>query len=75
MRSETLVVLDTELLDARIVARLLSLKVSTVYAAVKTGKLPYIVLWAGKKRPLIRFRRSDIEAFVRDRTFEPIKKS
>jgi excisionase family DNA binding protein len=70
MDRETPVTLDVELLEARIVARMLRLKVSTVYAAVKTGKLPHIILWAGRKRPLIRFRRADIEAFVRDRSVD-----
>ncbi len=68
-------ILDLELLEARIVAKMLSLRVSTVYAAVKAGKLPHVVLWAGRKRPLIRFRRADIEAFVRDRAFVPTKRS
>ena len=71
MDRETAVTLDMELLEARIVARMLNLRVSTIYAAVKTGKLPHIVLWAGRRRPLIRFRRADIEAFVRDRTVGP----
>ena len=71
MDRETAVTLDMELLEARIVARMLNLRVSTIYAAVKTGKLPHIVLWAGRKRPLLRFRRTDIEAFVRDRTVGP----
>ena len=71
MEHESPVILDIELLEARIVARMLRLKVSTVYAAVKAGKLPHIVLWAGRKRPLIRFKRADIEAFVRDRTVGP----
>ena len=75
MKSETLVVLDIELLEARIVARMLNLRVSTIYAAVKAGKLPHIVLWAGRKRPLIRFRRADIETFLRDRTFDSGKQS
>ena len=70
MDRETAVTLDMELLEARIVARMLNLRVSTIYAAVKTGKLPHIVLWAGRKRPLIRFRRADIEAFVRDRSVD-----
>lgn len=71
MDRETAITLDMELLEARIVARMLNLRVSTIYAAVKTGKLPHIVLWAGRKRPLLRFRRTDIEAFVRDRTVGP----
>ena len=71
MDSESPVTLDIDLLEARIVARMLALKVSTVYSAVKSGKLPHIVLWAGRKRPLIRFRRADIEAFVRDRAVNP----
>lgn len=71
MDRETPVTLDIELLEARIVARMLRLQVSTVYAAVKAGRLPHIVLWAGRKRPLIRFSREAVEAFVRDRTVGP----
>jgi excisionase family DNA binding protein len=75
MDRETPVTLDIELLEARIVARMLNLRVSTIYAAVKAKRLPHVVLWAGRKRPLIRFRRADIEAFVRDRTFDPANRS
>ena len=52
MDRETAVTLDMELLEARIVARMLNLRVSTIYAAVKTGKLPHIVLWAGRRDDL-----------------------
>ena len=75
MNHEPTAVLDIELLEARIVARMLNLRVSTIYAAVKAGKLPHIVLWAGRKRPLIRFSRAAVEAFIRDRTFDPANRS
>ena len=71
MESELPVALDIELLEARIVARMLRLQVSTVYAAVKAGKLPHVVLWGGRKRRLIRFSRTAVEAFIRDRTVGP----
>ncbi len=57
----------TELIDAQIVARMLRLKVSTVYAAAKAGKLPHVVLWRGRRRPLLRFRRDDIESLMKGR--------
>jgi predicted DNA-binding transcriptional regulator AlpA len=75
MDHEAAVVLDIELLEARIVARMLSLRVSTVYAAAKAGRLPHVVLWAGRKRPLIRFRRADIEAFVLARVSKVVERA
>jgi predicted DNA-binding transcriptional regulator AlpA len=60
--------MDNELLTAPEVASLYRVKTVTVYAAAKSGKLPHIVLWTGKKRPLLRFRRQDIEALIQERT-------
>jgi excisionase family DNA binding protein len=53
------------LLTAEEVARILNLKVSTVYDGVYRGLLPAVRIWKGQRRTLIRFRRTDIEEFVR----------
>jgi excisionase family DNA binding protein len=55
------------LLDARTVARWLGLAVATVYEQAARGVLPTVKLWKGKRRTLIRFRRSDIDTFIQDR--------
>ena len=56
------------LLTAEDVARILNIKLSTVYDGVHRGLLPAVRVWKGKRRTLIRFRRADIEEFVRERT-------
>lgn len=56
------------LISAHHVARLLGVKVTTVYAAANSGKLPSVRLWEGRRRPLLRFRRQDIENFLQERT-------
>ena len=53
-----------QLLTAEDVARLLKIKVSTVYDGVYRGLLPAVRLWQGKRRALMRFRLSDLEQFV-----------
>ena len=60
--------MDTPLLRAEDVARLLNVKISTVYDAVTRGRLPAVRLWQGRRRGLLRFRREDVEALIRDRT-------
>jgi excisionase family DNA binding protein len=59
--------MENELLTAPEVASLYRVKTVTIYAAAKAGKIPHIILWAGRKRPLLRFRRSDIEQFLAER--------
>ena len=56
------------LLTAQEVADLLAVRPSTVYDAVYRGVLPAVRLWEGRRRTLIRFRRADIEEFIRQRT-------
>jgi hypothetical protein len=53
-----------ELLVAREVATLLRIKISTVYAAAGAGRLPTVTLWRGRRKSLLRFRRTDIEALI-----------
>jgi len=55
------------LLTARQVAQILNVQVVTVYAASAAGRIPSVRLWEGRRRALVRFRREDIEALVRDR--------
>jgi excisionase family DNA binding protein len=57
-----------ELLTAEEVASLLRVKASTVYDAAARGVLPVLRLWKGKRRTLIRFERTAIESFIRDRS-------
>ncbi len=56
------------LITADEVSRLLHIKISTVYDAVSRGRIPAVRLWSGHRRPLLRFRREDIEQLIRDRT-------
>jgi excisionase family DNA binding protein len=58
----------SQLLTAEDVARRLNIKVSTVYDAVARGRLPAVRLWKGARRTLLRFRESDIESVILDRT-------
>jgi len=59
---------NTELLTAAEVSRRLRLKRSTVYQAAADGRIPCVKLWRGKKKTLLRFRATDIEAMVTARS-------
>lgn len=63
--------MEDTLVTAEDVARILNVKVSTIYAAAKRGQIPSVRLWAGKRRTLLRFRRADIERWVFDRSSSP----
>ena len=56
------------LLDAREVADWLGIAPSTVYDAVAKGYLPAVLMWKGQRRTLIRFRREDVEKFIKERS-------
>lgn len=56
------------LISAHHVARLLGIKVTTVYAAAHSGRLPSVRLWENRRRPLLRFRRAEIEALISERS-------
>jgi predicted DNA-binding transcriptional regulator AlpA len=56
------------LLDAQTVARWLNLAPSTIYDQAARGIIPHIRLWQGARRTVIRFRKGDIEEFLRGRT-------
>ena len=60
--------MDELLLTSEQVAEILQLKPQTVRDAAWRGRIPCVRLWHGKKKSLLRFRRSDIEAFLRERT-------
>ncbi len=62
---------DDTLLTVAHVAKLYSLKRATVYSAVSRHLIPAVILWRGKRRRVIRFRRTDIDQFLRDRTVRP----
>jgi excisionase family DNA binding protein len=51
---------------AQEVARQLAVKVATVYAAAASGRLPCVKLWKGRRRALVRFRQSDVDALICD---------
>jgi excisionase family DNA binding protein len=55
------------LLTPNQVAALLSIQPATVYAAAASGRIPCVRLWRGARRSLLRFRREDIDQFVRER--------
>lgn len=54
-----------ELLTAKEVADLLRLAASTVFDAASRGDLPCVRLWRGRRKTVVRFRRSDIEDLMR----------
>ena len=63
------------LLTANQVAERFNVKRVTVYAAAAQGRIPFIRLWQGKRRSLIRFRSEDIEKLIRDRRFPSTDRS
>jgi len=63
--------MNDELLTSDEVAALLKVKVPTVRDAAWRGKIPCVRLWSGRKKTLLRFLRSDIEAFIRERSTAP----
>ena len=60
--------MDEPLMTAEEVARLLNVKPSTVYDAAARGRIPAVRLWQGSRRCLLRFKRSDIEKLIDERT-------
>ena len=59
---------SSPLLTASQVAELLNIKKSTVYEAALKGRLPAVSMWKNKRRTFLRFRRSDIEEFIKAHT-------
>ena len=56
------------LLSIEDVARRLGIRPSTVRSGVKRGVIPAVVLWAGRRRSLVRFEPEAIEQFIRDKS-------
>lgn len=67
MESETL-------LTAEEVAKLLRLRVPTIYAAAAAGRIPSVRLWQGRRRAVVRFRCSEIEAFLKEREIPTVRR-
>ena len=63
--------MEPNLLTAADVAALLSVRPQTVRDAAWRGKLPFVRVWGGKKRSLLRFRREDIERLVAEHRAKP----
>ena len=66
--------MDDTLLTAEQVGALLSLKPQTIRDAAWRGKIPCVRLWRGKRKCLLRFQRSEIEAFIRARTVPAVNR-
>jgi excisionase family DNA binding protein len=64
-----------ELLTADETATLLKVRQSTIYDWAAKGVLPHVRILAGKRRPVLRFRRLDVEAFIVDRMVWPARES
>lgn len=56
-----------ELITAEEVASFLRVKVSTIYDWAAKEILPHVRILAGKRRPVIRFRRTDLQEFIQQR--------
>lgn len=54
----------SDLLLPQEVAEILRLKLNSVYAAASDGRLPCVLLWRGRRKSLVRFRKTDIEALI-----------
>lgn len=63
--------IDDPLLLAHEAAELLNVRPATVYQWANKGLLPHVRIRTGGTRPVLRFRKSDLERFLRERTVEP----
>ena len=54
------------LLTVAQVAKICHLRPATVYSAVSRNLLPAVILWKGRRRRVVRFRRADLERFIRE---------
>ena len=59
---------DEILLTAEQVAQILQVKPQTIRDAAWRGKRPCVKLWAGKRKSLLRFKRSEIRELIHDRS-------
>ena len=60
--------MDETLLSAVQAAAVLNVKPGTAYDWAAKGILPHIRILAGKRRAVIRFRKEDLELFLREQT-------
>lgn len=56
------------LMSVEDVARRLGVRPSTVRSGVKRGVIPAVVLWAGRRRSLMRFEPEAIEKLIREKS-------
>ncbi len=61
------------LIGAREVAAWLGLAVSSIYAKAATGEISHVLLWKGSRKPLVRFRRTEIERWLREHSSAPAR--
>jgi excisionase family DNA binding protein len=59
---------DDAVMDAQDAASLLKVRPGTVYDWAARGVLPHIRILAGKRRPVIRFRRADLDRFLHEKS-------
>ena len=57
-----------ELWRAEDAARFLNVRTGTVYEWAAKGILPHVRILAGTRRAVVRFRKAELEEFVRSRT-------
>ncbi len=57
--------MSENLIPTKDVARRLGITPSAVRAGVRRGQIPVVILWAGRRRRLVRFRPEDIESLIR----------
>ena len=60
--------MNEPLLRASEVARLLNVKISTVYALCHRGEIPHLRIRQGQRRALVRFDPREIRDFLRERS-------
>lgn len=52
---------ESTLLTPAEVSQILRISLSSVYAAAAAGRIPPVTLWRGRRKSLVRFRKSDID--------------
>ena len=55
------------LLKAEDIAKVLNVRVSTVYEWVRMDYIPHVRLGTGKKKPCVRFLRAAVEQWLQER--------
>ena len=62
---------DESLLAVDEAAAVFRIKTATLYDWAKKGVVPHVRILAGRRRPVIRFRREDLARFIENRTVRP----